>query len=173
MIEQKAAMIRLLLLDVDGVMTDGHIMMNDRGEEIKSFDVRDGQGLKMLMAGGIEVVLVTGRRSLTLGHRAEDLGIKEVYQGVSDKRTLCRQLVMEKGVKKEEICCIGDDLPDLSMFSEAGLCIAVADAVSEVRESADFSTTRNGGAGAVREVCELILKSQGKWDDVVKALTGK
>jgi 3-deoxy-D-manno-octulosonate 8-phosphate phosphatase (KDO 8-P phosphatase) len=172
-IEEKVAKIRLLLLDVDGVMTDGRITMNERGEEIKSFDVKDGQGLKMLMSGGVEVVLVTGRRSRVVEQRAHDLGIGEAYQGISDKKALCRQLMAGKGLKKEEICCIGDDLPDLAMFSVAGLCIAVADAVKEVREAADFTTRSNGGSGAVREVCEWILKGQGKWHHAMTALTGE
>lgn len=173
MIEEKAAKIRLLLLDVDGVMTDGRITINEKGEEIKSFDVKDGQGLKMLISGGVEVVLVTGRRSRVVAQRAHDLGIRKAYLGVSDKKALCRKLVASKGLKKEEVCCIGDDLPDLAMFSVSGLCIAVADAVKEVCEAADFTTSRKGGFGAVREVCEWILKGKGKWHDTMTALTGE
>lgn len=173
MTEEKAAKIKLLFLDVDGVMTDGRITMNDRGEETKSFDVKDGQGLKMLMSGGVDVVLVSGRRSQALMHRAKDLGIEEIYQGITDKKSLCRQLRNDKGLKKQEVCCVGDDLPDLTMFSESGLCIAVADAVEEVREAADFITGSRGGFGAVREVCEWLLRCQGKWLSAVTALTRK
>ena len=162
MIEEKAAKIKLLLLDVDGVMTDGRITYSDRGEETKSFDIKDGLGLKMLMSAGIEVILVTGRRSLVVEHRAKDLGIDKVYQGVTDKKVLCKQLIKDKGLKKQEICCMGDDLPDLDMFLETGLRIAVADAVKELREASDFITRDKGGCGAVREVCEWILKCQKK-----------
>lgn len=169
MIKEKAARIKLLFLDVDGVMTDGQITMNDRGEEVKSFDVKDGQGLKMLIRGGVEVVLVTGRRSHVVEHRARDLGIEEVYQGVTDKRSLCRRVLDKKGLDRQEACCMGDDLPDIGMFREAGLCIAVADAAGEVRDKADLVTKGKGGHGAVREVCEWILRSQGKWSDLLDA----
>jgi YrbI family 3-deoxy-D-manno-octulosonate 8-phosphate phosphatase len=161
-IEKKAAKIKFFFLDVDGVLTDGRITMNDRGEETKSFDVKDGYGLKMIMAGGVGVALVTGRSSLAVEHRAKDLGVKEAYQAVSDKGALCKRLINDKGLKKQEVCCMGDDLPDLAMFAEAGLCIAVADAVIEVRETADFITKSKGGFGAVREACEWLLKCREK-----------
>ncbi len=171
--KERAARIKLLLLDVDGVMTDGRIIMNDRGEETKSFDVKDGLGLKMLMAAGIRVALVTGRESRTLSLRAKDLNISEVYQGVSDKRALCKRLMNDKGLRKQEICSMGDDLPDLAMFMESGLRIAVADAAREVREAADFITKNRGGYGAVREACEWLLKCQGKWTPGTPVSTGK
>ena len=174
MIEEKAAKIRLFFLDVDGVMTDGHITLNEEGvEETKSFDIKDGLGLKMLISCGVEVVIVTGRRSRAVETRAKDLGINEIYQGVADKGVVCKQLMNDKGVKKHEVCCMGDDLPDLAMFVEAGLCIAVADAVKEVREASDFVTRNKGGSGAVRETCELLLKCQGKWDRALSAFAGK
>jgi 3-deoxy-D-manno-octulosonate 8-phosphate phosphatase (KDO 8-P phosphatase) len=173
MINDKASKIKLLLLDVDGVMTDGRITLNDRGEETKTFNVKDGLGLKMLMFSGLEVVIVTGRRSQVLAHRSKELGIEEVYQGVKDKNTVCQLLKKAKDLKKEEICSLGDDIPDLGMFKESGLRIAVADAVKEVREAADFITKSNGGFGAVREACELILKCQGKWRDALAVFTGE
>jgi 3-deoxy-D-manno-octulosonate 8-phosphate phosphatase (KDO 8-P phosphatase) len=173
MINEKASKIKLLLLDVDGVMTDGRFTINDRGEETKAFNVKDGLGLKMLMSSGLEVVIVTGRRSQALAHRSRELGIEEVYQGVKDKNTVCQQLKKAKGLKKEQVCSLGDDIPDLAMFTESGLSIAVADAVKEVREAADFITKSNGGFGAVREACELILKCQGKWRDALAAFTGQ
>jgi 3-deoxy-D-manno-octulosonate 8-phosphate phosphatase (KDO 8-P phosphatase) len=162
-IEEKASKIKLLFLDVDGVMTDGRITMNDRGEETKSFDVKDGYGLRMLMAAGVEVVLVSGRRSQAVDYRAKDLGIEAVYQAISDKQELCRRLISDRGLEKQEVCSIGDDLPDLPMFAESGLCVTVADAVKEIREAADFITRNRGGFGAVREACEWLLKCQGKW----------
>lgn len=164
MMEEKAAKIRLLLLDVDGVMTDGRITINARGEEIKTFDVKDGHGLKMLAAGGIEVVIISGRKSPVLEHRAKDLGIVGLYQAVEDKALLCRMLIEQRGLKKEEVCCMGDDLPDLAMFKESGLCIAVADACQEVRSAADIITQNRGGRGAVREICEWLLKSSSRWE---------
>ena len=162
-IEEKASKIKLLFLDVDGIMTDGRIIMNDRGEETKSFDVKDGHGLRMLMAAGVEVVLISGRKSQAVDYRAKDLGIEAVYQAVSDKQDLCRRLISDRGLKKQQVCSMGDDLPDLAMFAECGLCITVADAVKEIREAADFITRNRGGFGAVRETCEWLLKCQGKW----------
>ena len=164
--KEKSASIKLLILDVDGVLTDGRITMNERGEEVKSFDVKDGLGLKMLMSTGIEVVIITGRKSMVVEHRAKELGIDEVWQGIKDKGALSRKIIEEKGLEKNEVCCIGDDLPDLAMFMEAGLRIAVADGVEEVREEADFVTKKKGGYGAVREACEWILKSKGAWSKI-------
>ena len=164
--KEKSASIKLLILDVDGVLTDGRITLNERGEEVKSFDVKDGLGLKMLMSTGVEVVIITGRKSTVVEYRAKELGIGEVWQGIKDKRALSRKIIEEKGLEKNEVCCIGDDLPDLAMFMEAGLRIAVADGVEEVREEADFVTKKKGGYGAVREVCEWILKSKGAWSKI-------
>jgi 3-deoxy-D-manno-octulosonate 8-phosphate phosphatase (KDO 8-P phosphatase) len=173
MTEEKAAKIKLVFLDVDGVMTDGRIIMDAQGKETKSFCVKDGLGLRMLMSGGVDVVIVTGRSSQVVEHRAHDLGIEEVHQGVTDKNLLCRQIIKDRGFTKQEICCIGDDLADLPMFSEAGLCIAVADAVKEVREAADFITRSKGGFGAVREACEWLLKCQEKWQTALAPFAGE
>jgi len=165
MTEEWAAKTKLLILDVDGVLTDGSIIMNDHGEEIKCFHVKDGHGLRLLMNAGIHVAIITGRKSKTVEHRARDLGIREVYQGVKDKESLCKELIQYKKLDKEQVCCIGDDLPDLPMFNQVGISIAVADASPELRTEADLVTKNRGGKGAVREVCELILKAQGKWPD--------
>ncbi len=153
----------MLFLDVDGVLTDGRITLNENGEEVKTFDVKDGLGLKLLMSDGVEVVIVTGRRSRVVAHRARELGIREVYQGISDKSAVCKRLIAQKGLKKSEVSSMGDDLPDLAMFRESGLRITVADAAREVREQADFITHKRGGYGAVREVSEWILKCRGRW----------
>jgi YrbI family 3-deoxy-D-manno-octulosonate 8-phosphate phosphatase len=173
MLEVRAGKIKLLLLDVDGVMTDCHITLNERGEEIKSFNVKDGLGLKLLMDAGIEVAIISGRKSSAVAHRAGELGIKDVYQGVNDKQALCRRLIRNKGYQKQVVCSVGDDLPDLAMFTESGVRVAVADAAEEVRQQADFITKNRGGSGAVREVCEWILQCQGKWSTLVKGFTGK
>jgi 3-deoxy-D-manno-octulosonate 8-phosphate phosphatase (KDO 8-P phosphatase) len=172
-IEGRAAKIRLFFLDIDGVMTDGRITVNSRGEETKSFYVKDGLGLKMLMSSGVDIVLITGRSSGAVEIRAQELGINELYKGVSEKGALCKQLMNARGLRKEETCCMGDDLPDLSMFREVGLRISVADGATEVRESADFITVNRGGCGAVREACEWILKCKGKWWDLVTQFRGK
>jgi 3-deoxy-D-manno-octulosonate 8-phosphate phosphatase (KDO 8-P phosphatase) len=173
MVMEKASKIKLLFFDVDGVMTDGAITMNDQGKETKTFNVKDGLGLKMLKSSGVEIVIVTGRKYKAVARRARELGIEGVYQGVKDKKALCKQIKKAKGLKKEKVCSVGDDLPDLEMFTESVLRIAVADAVKEVREASDFITKMKGEHGAVREVCELILKSQGKWRDFLDDFTGK
>ncbi|HDZ91433.1 MAG: HAD hydrolase family protein [Deltaproteobacteria bacterium] len=164
--DERLAAIKMLILDVDGVLTDGRITMNEKGEEVKSFDVKDGFGLKLLMSAGVEVVIVSGRKSEVVKQRAVELGIGQVWQGVEDKKILCRKIIREKGLGKIEVCSIGDDLPDLDVFGETGLRVAVADAVGEVRDAADFVTEKRGGRGAVRELCELILKERGDWPSI-------
>jgi YrbI family 3-deoxy-D-manno-octulosonate 8-phosphate phosphatase len=173
MSEDWATRIKLLILDVDGVMTDGRIIMNERGEEIKRFHARDGYGLKRLLNADIDVVIITGRKSKALEHRAKELGIQELYQGVMEKESLCREIIERKKLIKDQVCCIGDDLPDLSMFNQVGISIAVADAVAEVRDAASYVTKNKGGNGAVREICELILKAQQRWPDETSSLTVK
>ena len=173
MIEDMAAKIKLLILDVDGVMTDGRIIINEKGEEIKRFDVKDGLGLKLLMRSGIDVIIITGRKSRAVEYRAKDLGIREIYQGVKDKKSLFTGLIQRKKLKKDQVCCIGDDLPDLPIFDRAGIAIAVRDAAPEVRDAADFITKNRGGYGAVREVCELILRAQKNWPYKISSFTGE
>lgn len=167
--EERAGGIELLILDVDGVMTRGEIIVNERGEEIKYFDVKDGHGIRMLMEAGIDVAIVSGRRSRAVEYRAKDLGIREIHLGVRDKGELCRECIRRKHLKKEQVCCMGDDTPDLPMFRESGLSVAVADAVEEVKDAADLVTRRKGGKGAVREVCELILKARQKRTGLVQS----
>ena len=157
------AKVKLLILDIDGVLTDGRIIMNDQGEETKHFDCKDGHGLRMLMQAGIDVALISGRNSRAAGFRAEDLGISEVHLGVRNKTGVCADLIQRKRLAKAEICCMGDDLPDLPLFEQSGIAVAVADAVPEIRAAAAFSTKNKGGRGAVRELCETILKAKGLW----------
>jgi 3-deoxy-D-manno-octulosonate 8-phosphate phosphatase (KDO 8-P phosphatase) len=163
MIQEKAAQIELLILDVDGVLTDGRIVLNEQGEERKTFYTRDGHGLKMLIQAGVDVVLMSGRNSKAVDFRAKDLGIAEVYQGVQDKDTLCARILEKKKIAKEKVCCIGDDLPDLPLFHYAGISVAVADAAPELQVAATVVTQKGGGRGAVREICELILKAKKQW----------
>jgi 3-deoxy-D-manno-octulosonate 8-phosphate phosphatase (KDO 8-P phosphatase) len=166
--EEKLRKIKLLLLDVDGVLTDGKIVYTDRGEEIKFFDVRDGHGLKLLMRAGIEVALVTGRESKVVEHRAKDLGITSVYQKVWDKGEILTKVVQEKGISEEAIAFMGDDLIDLPVLERVGFSATVADGADDVKERVDYVSPHKGGERAVREICELILKAQGKWDEVTK-----
>ncbi len=150
--------IKMLILDVDGVLTDGKIFINPRGEETKSFNTRDGLGIKMLIKSGVEVAIISGRSSAAVDFRAKELGIKEVHQGIKDKKGVCIRLMKDRGLKKGEAAAVGDDIVDLDMFDESGLGIAVADAPKEILDAADLVTGRKGGEGAVREVCEWILK---------------
>ena len=166
MIDEKAKKIQLLVLDVDGVMTDGRIVMNDLGQEIKFFNVKDGHGIRLLLTAGIDVAIITGRESEAVRRRALDLGITSVYQGIKHKESVCKKIMEEKGLEKEQVCCMGDDLPDIPMLRCAGLPVAVADATYETRESALFVTRAQGGYGAVREMCEIILKAKGAWPEI-------
>lgn len=161
--EEKAKLVRLLILDVDGVMTDGRIIYTDGGEEVKAFDVKDGHSIKLLMRGGVEVALLTGRESRVVVHRANNLGVKMVYQGAKDKLPVFERILTEKGFKDEEVCYLGDDLVDMPVMKRVGLSVSVADGHEDLKACVDYVTKSPGGRGAVREVCELILKAQGKW----------
>lgn len=167
-IRKKARKIRLLLLDVDGVLTDGGIVMDDRGMEIKRFDVRDGHGLRLLMSAGIAVGLITGRSSRVVRHRAKDLGIQMVYQSVHDKVGVYQQIKRRVGLKDQEIAYMGDDIIDLPILRRVGLAVAVRDCWEELKRGVDYVTAGKGGKGAVREVAELLLKAQGKWQEVTQ-----
>lgn len=166
-VKERLKGIRLLVLDVDGVLTDGTIRLSQSGEEIKVFHVRDGYGLKLLMDNGVEVAIISGRASSVVETRAAELGIREVYQGVKRKEAVCRELLDKRGLREQEVASVGDDLPDRALFACSGVCIAVADAAEELLEAADAITDKKGGDGAVREICEWILKSQGKWIDAI------
>jgi 3-deoxy-D-manno-octulosonate 8-phosphate phosphatase (KDO 8-P phosphatase) len=158
--------ITLLILDVDGVLTDGRIIIDDAGLESKQFDVRDGHGLKMLMRCGIGVVLLTGRKSRVVDHRAADLEIKEVHQGIWNKREVFDEILRRRKLSPEETAYIGDDVVDIPVLKRVGFGVAVADACPEAIGAADYVTERPGGRGAVREVCDMILKVQGRWREV-------
>jgi 3-deoxy-D-manno-octulosonate 8-phosphate phosphatase (KDO 8-P phosphatase) len=160
--------IKLLILDVDGVMTDGQIIIDDAGLESKHFDVRDGHGLKILMRCGIDVVLLTGRKSRVVDHRAADLGITEVHQGIWNKREVFDEILKRRKLSPEETAYVGDDVVDIPLLKRVGFGVAVADACPEAAEVADYVTEHPGGRGAVREVCEVILKGQGRWGEVAE-----
>ena len=161
--KKRALKVRLVLLDVDGVLTDGRITYEGDGPEIKSFDVRDGQGVKFLKEGGIEVGILSARSSRAVSRRARELGIRLVRQGIKDKGTELAAIAKRKNLSGEEIAFLGDDWADLPVFQRVGLAIAVADSIPELKRTAHFVTGAPGGRGAVREAAEAILKAQGKW----------
>lgn len=164
----KIERIKLLLLDVDGVMTDGKIYFSNGGERSWAFDVRDGSGIRYLTRAGVQVGIVTGKKNNAVSHRANDLDLSIVYKNVMNKVTVLSEILLKQNLLPEEVAFVGDDLLDLPVMERVGLSIAVADAAPEIKEAADFVTTKLGGNGAVREVCEMILKVQGKWEQTVE-----
>jgi 3-deoxy-D-manno-octulosonate 8-phosphate phosphatase (KDO 8-P phosphatase) len=165
---EKVMPVKLLILDVDGVLTDGSIIYNDEGLESKHFNVRDGHGLKLLSRGGVDCALITARKSEVLSHRARDLGIELVYQGARDKLKAYEDILKKMNLAPQETAYVGDDVVDLPVLTRAGFSVAVCDAVKEVKERVDYVTERPGGRGAVREVVEIILKAKGMWDELMK-----
>jgi 3-deoxy-D-manno-octulosonate 8-phosphate phosphatase (KDO 8-P phosphatase) len=157
---QKASQIRLLILDVDGVLTDGGLQFDNHGNEYKIFNSLDGHGIRMLLDSGIEVAVITGRQSNIVNHRMGDLGLKHIYQGCRDKLPALRKLLADTGINAEQVAYVGDDLPDLAIMSRVGLAVAVQNAHSFVKQHSDLITTTSGGSGAVREVTDFILQSQ-------------
>jgi 3-deoxy-D-manno-octulosonate 8-phosphate phosphatase (KDO 8-P phosphatase) len=162
-----AADIKLLALDVDGVLTDGKLYFSNNGEEIKAFNTMDGLGLKMLQHAGITVALITGRQSEIVAVRAKNLGIKHVYQGRDDKLNILEELVNKLDLEYSQVAYAGDDLPDLACITQVKLGITVPNGHFLVKEAADAITSREGGSGAVREICDWILQAQDKFDDAV------
>jgi 3-deoxy-D-manno-octulosonate 8-phosphate phosphatase (KDO 8-P phosphatase) len=159
----KAPRIRLLVLDVDGVLTDGVLVYGASGEEIKRFHVRDGLALQQARRAGVEVAIVSGRASAAVTRRMSELGVVEVHQGVGDKEALLRGLLARLGVSAAETAVMGDDLPDLSLMRMAGIAMAPVDAAPEVRQAADWMSRSAGGHGAVREAVEWLLRSRKAW----------
>jgi len=160
---QKAKKIKLLLLDVDGVLTDGRLYFGPKEELFKVFHVRDGHGIKMAQQSGLIVAFLSGRRSDAAFLRAKELGVSHYYEGLRDKLSVLDNLERSLNLKDDEIAAVGDDLVDLPLFTRVGLAVAVADAPPEVQSRAHWVTKAPGGQGAVREVCDLLLKAQGKW----------
>ncbi len=165
---EKAQKIRLLICDVDGVLTDGKIYIGNEGELFKAFDVKDGLGIKMLLANGIDVAILTARSSEILKKRTQELGITNVLQGQRDKVKGLQELLSVTGFKPENIAYIGDDLPDYAVIQQVGLAACPSNAVKEIERLADFKSAHEGGAGAVRELAEYILKAQGKWENTLE-----
>lgn len=159
--------IRLLAMDVDGVLTDGQIVYGDRGQELKSFDVKDGLGLFQAGQAGLVTAFITGRTSEAVRRRAEELRINYCLQGVGDKKEALLQIIEELRITPASVAYVGDDINDLSAFDIVGFPVAVADAVKELKEIAAYICQRPGGHGAIREVVELILEAQGRWSEAV------
>lgn len=167
-VRSKAKKIRLLLLDVDGVLTDGRIIIDDRGVETKQFHVRDGQGIALLLHAGIEVGFLSARASAAVRRRARELGVRLVRQGVRDKLQAYDEIRRARGLHDAEVAYVGDDLVDWPLLRRAGLAVCVADGWPELWSRVHWVTRAPGGAGAVREVADLLLQAQGKHFDLTK-----
>ena len=166
MIEERAKKIKLLILDVDGVLTDGRIIYDNFGDELKCFNVQDGFGMMLFYRAGIKSVIITAKKTRIVKRRACDMHVAAVYSNHEKLKTY-RKVLKRFRVKDEEVCFMGDDLLDLPIIKRAGLAVAPPNAVEDVKKSAHYITQRQGGKGAVREVIEIILKSQGLWDRVI------
>jgi 3-deoxy-D-manno-octulosonate 8-phosphate phosphatase (KDO 8-P phosphatase) len=166
---RKAAQVRLLALDVDGVLTDGRLYFGARGESLKAFDVRDGLGIRLLLDAGIEVAIITGRSSPIVAARARELGIARVLQGQRDKHAALQRLLRAARVSAGACAYMGDDWPDLPVLAAVGLATTVADAPDEVKRCAHWIAPSPGGRGAVRELAMLLLRAQGRFDALLEA----
>lgn len=167
-VQARSARIKLFLMDCDGVLTDARIWVLESGEDQKAFHTRDGLGLELLHRAGIHSGVISGRVSSALTRRAEMLGMSYVRQGCVDKEEAFAEILADAGLTKAEVAFAGDDLTDVPLMLQSGLAIAVADAANETREHAHYITQARGGHGAVREVVELILKAQDRWEDLVR-----
>lgn len=163
-LEARAQAVRVLMLDVDGVLTDGRLLYLPDGTEAKSFHVRDGLGIQLMIASGVPVALISGRHSEATERRAEELGIQLTYLGIKDKESAFQDILERLDLTESQAAYVGDDLPDLHLMRRVGLSMAVADAAPEIRSAANLVLRANGGQGAVREACERILKAKGAWN---------
>ncbi len=166
--QEKLAKIKLLLLDVDGVLTDGRIIYDNQGNELKAFDVKDGHGLKMLQRAGIKIGIITGRQSELVAKRAAELGIDILYQKALSKLGPYLEILAEQGLTDEQVAYVGDDVVDLPILRRVGFSATVADAVADVLPLVDYVSERAGGRGAVREICDLLLKASGQWEQLTE-----
>lgn len=160
---QRAQAIKLAIFDVDGVLTNGTLYMGDDGQEYKAFNSRDGHGMKMLVANGVETAIITGRQSEVVKHRARDIHIKYLHQGALEKLPVYEQLIAELGLTPEQTAFVGDDIVDLPIMLKTGLSVAVADAHPMVKEHSHWVTPSAGGCGAAREFCEMMMFAQGNY----------
>jgi len=163
----KAKKIKLLILDVDGVLTDGRIYYTNNGQEIKAFNVHDGHGIVMLKEAGIKSAIISGRRSRAVTIRAKELGIQYIYQGIFNKVKIMEKIIKKEKIKSKNVCYIGDDVTDLALLRRVGFSVAVMNSVPEVKSVVDYVTTKKGGKGAVREIAKMILKAKGLWNQII------
>ena len=170
-IDERCSNIEFILSDVDGVLTDGGIVFDNEGIETKKFHIRDGLGIRLWQRAGYKLGILTSRTSQIVKIRAAELGIEPVRQGFEDKLPTAQKVIQEEGLTPEQVCYIGDDLPDLPVIKLVGLGVAVADAAAEVRAAAHHVTALGGGQGAVRETIELILKAKRRWNDLIQRYT--
>ena len=166
-ITDRARRIKLLILDCDGVLTDGRIIMLPGSDETKAFDVKDGHGIVMAQRAGLRIAIISGRKSSVVQARARELGVAHLYEMAWVKTEPYEKVLAEERVTDEEVCYVGDDVVDIPLLRRAGLGVAVADAVEETKKHSHMVTERGGGRGAVREVIEFILKAQDKWDEAM------
>lgn len=164
---EKAKKIKLLLLDVDGVLTDGRIIYDSRGEDVKAFDVHDGLGVYLLKKAGIKTILITAKGSRAIRPRARDMQVEAVFEDISPKSSVLDKILKKYNLELDEVCFVGDDLVDLCLMKKVGFPIAVFNASPEIKKVAAYITLKEGGRSAVREVAELILKAQGKWEELL------
>lgn len=169
---EQAKAIKLVILDVDGVMSDGALYIDENGLQHRRFDIKDGMGTVILPMMGIEVAIITSRKSGAVRFRAKELRIERYYEGIRKKTEAYEEIKADMGIEDHEVCYVGDDLVDISMMRRVGLPVSVADGVAEVKEAAVYITKAKGGHGAVREVAELILKTQGKWEKILAKIGG-
>jgi len=168
----KLAKIKLLLLDVDGVLTDGRIIYDSKGNELKAFDVKDGHGLKMLQRAGIKIGIITGRSSEVVSRRAAELGIEILYQGALQKLEPYLEILSDLELTDDQVAYVGDDVIDLPILRRVGFGATVADAIPDVLPLVDYVSTRPGGCGAVREICDLLLRASGQWEELTERYFG-
>ena len=167
-ITARAQRIKLLLMDCDGVLTDGRLWLTSDGDEQKAFHARDGQGISLLHRAGLRTGIITGRTSSAVDRRARDLKMSYVRQYAKDKIKALEEILAEAGVTTDECAYIGDDVVDIPVMRRVGLAVAVSDAVEETKQAAQYITALKGGQGAVREVCDLVLKAQGRWAELME-----
>lgn len=164
----KIKQLKLLILDVDGVLTDGRLFFDEHGKEYKCFHARDGHGIKLLQQSGVEVAVISGRKSQSVAVRMQSLGVEHVYQGHENKRAAFAELLQNLNLQPEQVAHVGDDVLDLPIMLQAGFAVAVFDANFAVKQRADWCTQSPGGLGAVREVCDLIMQVQGTFDAMLQ-----
>ncbi len=169
---EKAATIKLVVFDVDGVLTDGSLFLGDDGQEYKAFHSRDGHGMKMLQASGVDIAIITGRTSRVVQHRMDNLGIRHIYQGQLDKLPAFEELLQKLDITPDHAAYVGDDVVDLPVMRRAGLAVAVQDAHPLVKEHAHWCTPTGGGRGAARDLCELVMRTQGTLDNQLARYLG-